>query len=455
MQSGVRDHLQRLVHVLANERRNLGQLDIRAERDDEGNGLAAGERRIADRVCLDDIALGIDIVLALLDLNVQVQAEGVQLLLGVLPREIDQRRHFRLADARGDGQLDGAADLRLLFRQRGLVDNDARRILAAFDVAVDLNDEVRIILCPDLVGGQANEPRDSRFLRLSKQAGEEIIVQEIADDDHGQRDADDAGDDRDAAAAPGGVLLGLFVLLELLFLRDRVGKRALDRVRAAQRLGHIIGVVQQALHVDAVGLGGKVKDDVRLLAEFLQIVEHTGRRGIAVRQLRRHGVHGDLLKAERNGGVQLTRHGGMAVNVLNGDRNGRIAVIRRAARQHFVHDDAERIEVGAAVDLRALGLLGRDIVDGAERLAREGVLCGGDAGNAEVRDLDAAVLQNHDIMGLDVTVDDAAAVRVLKCLADLRGEVQGLAPVERALLLHILLEGNALDQLHDDVVDVV
>ena len=84
LQSGVRDHLQRLVHVLANERRNLGQLDIRAERDDEGNGLAAGERRIADRVCLDDIALGIDIVLALLDLNVQVQAEGVQLLLGVL-----------------------------------------------------------------------------------------------------------------------------------------------------------------------------------------------------------------------------------------------------------------------------------------------------------------------------------------------------------------------------------
>lgn len=220
----IRDHLQRLVHVLANERRNLGQLDIRAERDDEGNGLAAGERRIADRVCLDDIALGIDIVLALLDLNVQVQAEGVQLLLGVLPREIDERRHFRLADARGDGQLDGAADLRLLFRQRGLVDDDARRILAAFDVAVDLNDEVRIILGPDLVGGQANEPRDSRFLRLSKQAGEEIIVQEITDDDHGQRDADDAGDDRDAAAAPGGVLLGLFVLLELLFLRDRVGQ---------------------------------------------------------------------------------------------------------------------------------------------------------------------------------------------------------------------------------------
>ena len=33
--------------------------------------------------------------------------------------------------------------------------------------------------------------------------------------------------------------------------------------------------------------------------------------------------------------------------------------------------------------------------------------------------------------------------------------MQRLAPVERALLLHILLEGDALDELHDDIVDVV
>ena len=82
----------------------------------------------------------------------------------------------------------------------------------------------------------------------------------------------------------------------------------------------------------------------------------------------------------------------MAADVLDGDGDRRVAVIRRAARQHFVHDNAEGIEVGTAVNLRTLGLLGRDIVDGAERLTREGILSGGDAGNAEICDLDAAVL---------------------------------------------------------------
>ena len=58
-------------------------------------------------------------------------------------------------------------------------------------------------------------------------------------------------------------------------------------------------------------------------------------------------------------------------------------------------------------------------------------------------------------MGLDVAVDDAAAVGMLQRLGDLRCKVQCLTPVERPLLLHILLEGDALDQLHHDVVDVL
>jgi len=376
LQSGVRDHLQRLIHVLTNKRRNLDQFDIRAERNGKGNSLAAGERRAAGRVCLDDIALGVDIVLALLDLNVQVQAKRVQLLLGILARKIHERRHFRLTDARGNSQFDGAADFRLFFRQRRLVNDDPRLILAAFDVAVDLNDEVRVILGSDLLGVQADQTRDSCFLRPAEQAGKEIIIQEIADDDHSQCDTDNTGDDRNAAAAPGGVLLGFFILFLLLFLCDRVGKRALDRVRAAQRLRHIIRVIQKALYVDAVRFGSKVKDDIRLLAEFLQIVEHAGGRRIAVGQFCCHGVHGDLLEAERNRGIQLTRHGGVSVDMLDGNGHRRITVIRRAARQHFVHDNAEGIEVGTAVNLRTLGLLGRDIVDGAERFTREGILSG-------------------------------------------------------------------------------
>ena len=43
---------------------------------------------------------------------------------------------------------------------------------------------------------------------------------------------------------------------------------------------------------------------------------------------------------------------------------------------------------------------------------------------------------------------------MLECLGNLRGKMQRLAPVESALLLQILLERDALDQLHDDVIDV-
>ena len=46
-------------------------------------------------------------------------------------------------------------------------------------------------------------------------------------------------------------------------------------------------------------------------------------------------------------------------------------------------------------------------------------------------------------------------MRMLECLGNLRGKMQRLAPVESALLLQILLERDALDQLHDDIIEVV
>ena len=58
-------------------------------------------------------------------------------------------------------------------------------------------------------------------------------------------------------------------------------------------------------------------------------------------------------------------------------------------------------------------------------------------------------------MGLNVAVDDAAAVRVLERLGDLRGKMQRLAPVELPLLLHVLLEGDALDQFHNDIIEII
>ena len=67
----------------------------------------------------------------------------------------------------------------------------------------------------------------------------------------------------------------------------------------------------------------------------------------------------------------------------------------------------------------------------------------------------AAVPQDHDVVGLDVPVDDPPAVGVAQGLDDLGDEVEGLPPVELVpLLLHVLLQGDPVDELHDDVLHV-
>ena len=82
----------------------------------------------------------------------------------------------------------------------------------------------------------------------------------------------------------------------------------------------------------------------------------------------------------------------------------------------------------------------------------QGVACGHHPGNSKVRHLYRTVFQHHHVMGLDVTVDDTPAVSMIQCLGNLNSEVEGLLPVEGSLFLHILLQRNAIDQLHDDVI---
>ena len=94
-------------------------------------------------------------------------------------------------------------------------------------------------------------------------------------------------------------------------------------------------------------------------------------------------------------------------------------------------------------------------MDGAQGFLGQGVALAHDPGNAKVHHLHAAVFQHHDVVGLDVPVDNAPAVGVLQALGDLHGEVQGLLPIEDPLHLHILLQGDAVDQLHDQVVGIV
>ena len=113
-------------------------------------------------------------------------------------------------------------------------------------------------------------------------------------------------------------------------------------------------------------------------------------------------------------------------------------------------------KIAAGINVAAPGLLRGDIVHRAQGLLGQGGLGGGgEPGDAEVGHLQAAVPQDHHIVGLDVPVDDALLVGALQGHEDLGGEVDSLLPADGAFLLDILLQGDAVDKLHDDVLDLV
>ena len=81
------------------------------------------------------------------------------------------------------------------------------------------------------------------------------------------------------------------------------------------------------------------------------------------------------------------------------------------ACQHFVADDAERIDIGSRRDVLALCLLRRYILCGTHHHAGAGQRHGrGRLGNAKVRDLDLAILRNEEVAGLNIAVDQLHAV---------------------------------------------
>ncbi len=86
---------------------------------------------------------------------------------------------------------------------------------------------------------------------------------------------------------------------------------------------------------------------------------------------------------------------------------------------------------------------------GADGLIRNGpAVFPRKARDAEIHDLDGAVLQQHDVLRLDIAVYDPVVVRMLQSPEDLDRKMDGLFPSDRALLPDVLLQRNAVDILH-------
>ena len=297
-------------------------------------------------------------------------------------------------------------------------------------------------------------------------AAEEADPEEHANARHKDRHRHDGQDDGQAAAAP----LRIVVVVVL-----HAGRAALPGVRCGRHIGVLRGAgAVGRLGADGVGgvgaqdLGGLiplgdqqirrgvVKVDAGVFAELLQIRQHGVGGDIPLVHVGGHGLHGDGLQGLGDLGVDLPGREGDGVDMLDGHRHRGVPLVGQATGDHLVEHHAGRVDVAAGVDVAAPGLLGGDIVDGAQGLLGQGGLGGGgEPGDAEVGHLQAAVPQHHDVVGLDVPVDDAPAVGVGEGLHDLGDEVEGLPPGQLApLLLHVLLEGDAVQQLHDDVVQL-
>ena len=102
----------------------------------------------------------------------------------------------------------------------------------------------------------------------------------------------------------------------------------------------------------------------------------------------------------------------------------------------------------------AFYLLGRDVVGCAHDLGElgEGEPAGAFlAGEAEVDELDGVIRADHDVLRLEVAVDDAVMVDVVEGLQDFAGDVHGALGRELGFLGENIAEQAAVDPLHDHV----
>ena len=131
-------------------------------------------------------------------------------------------------------------------------------------------------------------------------------------------------------------------------------------------------------------------------------------------------------------------------------------VVRQAAGEQFVKDDAERVDVAARVDRLPQKLLGTHVGPRAHELARlrDRVVRGevvSDPGDSEIDHLRPPILVDEDVAGLQVTMHDAVVVAVGDRVADHSQQLQPCAGIEA-------VTGGVLDErfgsgneLHHDV----
>ena len=169
-----------------------------------------------------------------------------------------------------------------------------------------------------------------------------------------------------------------------------------------------------------------------------------------------HSTQSNLLKAERNIGVDFPRALCFLLELHNRNGNGAVRLERKLTGQHFIHHNADGINIRLIVGDFTARLFGADVMDRTDGAFSHGsCVAARKPRNAEVADFNRAVLQKHDILRLNVAVDNAFIVRVLQRFQNLGDKVYGLFPVDNLLLLNVFFQRDALDVFHHDILQAV
>ena len=140
------------------------------------------------------------------------------------------------------------------------------------------------------------------------------------------------------------------------------------------------------------------------------------------------------------------------VDLSHCDRNLRLTREGALAGEALVGDDAERVDVGRGGGSVAACLLGCQVLHRTHDLTggRQRHLVG-NASDAEVGDLDAALGRNEQVARLDVTVHQASVVRGLQRGGGLGHDAEYAISRDPALALDDRGKRFARDELHHDV----
>ena len=142
----------------------------------------------------------------------------------------------------------------------------------------------------------------------------------------------------------------------------------------------------------------------------------------------------------------------LVADVARGDVGEAAAAEGRPSGEHLVEHDAQRVQVGARVDLATQRLFRRDVLARPEHAAglRQTRLLQR-TGDPEIGHAHPAVVADQDVAGLQIAVDAAPRVGGGEAVRDLRRDRDRVGDRDHPLLPEALPQIGAVDQLEHEV----